>query len=116
MVRFCAVLSFADTLREAIRPDRPIYRGGIAPTMAMASVESPNMLAVEPSPGSKTALPMVIVLFSLWGFIACLNDILAPHLKHLFTLNYAEVMLVQTFFFAGRTQRLQVRYSPAYRC
>ncbi len=69
--------------------------------MAMASVESTNMLAAEPSPGSKTALPMVITLFFLWGFITCLNDILIPHLKHLFTLNYAEVMLVQTFFFTG---------------
>ncbi|MGO8719089.1 MAG: sugar MFS transporter [Acidobacteriaceae bacterium] len=67
----------------------------------MASVESTNMLAAEPSPGSKTALPMVITLFFLWGFITCLNDILIPHLKHLFTLNYAEVMLVQTFFFTG---------------
>jgi FHS family L-fucose permease-like MFS transporter len=44
---------------------------------------------------------MVITLFFLWGFITCLNDILIPHLKHLFTLNYAEVMLVQTFFFTG---------------
>jgi len=43
----------------------------------------------------------VITLFFLWGFITCLNDILIPHLKHLFTLNYAEVMLVQTFFFTG---------------
>ncbi|MHB1937400.1 MAG: sugar MFS transporter [Acidobacteriaceae bacterium] len=69
--------------------------------MAMASVESPSMLAIGPAPGSKTALPMVITLFFLWGFITCLNDILVPHLKHLFTLNYAEVMLVQTFFFTG---------------
>lgn len=69
--------------------------------MAMASVENPNLLAAEPSAGSKTALPMVITLFFLWGFITCLNDILIPHLKHLFTLNYAEVMLVQTFFFTG---------------
>ncbi len=44
---------------------------------------------------------MVITLFFLWGFITCLNDILIPHLKSLFTLNYAEVMLVQTFFFSA---------------
>ena len=69
--------------------------------MAMASAESTNQLVVESAPGSKTALPMVITLFFLWGFITCLNDILIPHLKHLFTLNYAEVMLVQTFFFTG---------------
>ncbi len=69
--------------------------------MAMASAENPSQLVVESAPGSKTALPMVITLFFLWGFITCLNDILIPHLKHLFTLNYAEVMLVQTFFFTG---------------
>lgn len=44
---------------------------------------------------------MVMVLFFLWGFITCLNDILIPHLKSLFSLNYAEVMLVQTFFFSA---------------
>ncbi|MHB8390143.1 MAG: sugar MFS transporter [Acidobacteriaceae bacterium] len=44
---------------------------------------------------------MVFTLFFLWGFITCLNNILIPHLKSLFTLNYAEVMLVQTFFFAA---------------
>ena len=69
--------------------------------MAMARAESTNQLVVESAPDSKTALPMVITLFFLWGFITCLNDILIPHLKTLFTLNYAEVMLVQTFFFTG---------------
>ena len=44
---------------------------------------------------------MVMTLFFLWGFITCLNDILIPHLKSVFTLSYAEVMLVQTFFFAA---------------
>lgn len=44
---------------------------------------------------------MVTTLFFLWGFITCLNDILIPHLKSVFTLNYAEVMLVQTFFFSA---------------
>ena len=44
---------------------------------------------------------MVITLFFLWGFITCLNDILIPHLKSVFSLNYAEVMLVQTFFFSA---------------
>lgn len=67
----------------------------------MTSAEGTNQLVVESAPGSKTALPMVITLFFLWGFITCLNDILIPHLKTLFTLNYAEVMLVQTFFFTG---------------
>jgi FHS family L-fucose permease-like MFS transporter len=40
-------------------------------------------------------------LFFIWGFITCLNDILIPHLKSLFTLSYAQVMLVQFCFFAA---------------
>jgi FHS family L-fucose permease-like MFS transporter len=37
----------------------------------------------------------------MWGFVTCLNDILIPHLKSIFSLNYAEVMLVQFAFFTG---------------
>jgi FHS family L-fucose permease-like MFS transporter len=37
----------------------------------------------------------------MWGFLTCLNDILIPHLKAIFDLNYAEVMLVQFAFFSG---------------
>jgi MFS transporter, FHS family, L-fucose permease len=55
----------------------------------------------EAAAGRKSALAMVITLFFFWGFITCLNDILIPHLKSVFTLSYAEVMLVQTFFFAA---------------
>lgn len=46
-------------------------------------------------------MAMVTVLFFMWGFITCLNDILIPHLKAIFSLNYAEVMLVQFAFFSG---------------
>lgn len=40
-------------------------------------------------------------LFFIWGFITVLNDILVPHFKALFDLNYAAVMLVQFCFFAA---------------
>ena len=42
---------------------------------------------------------MVTTLFFMWGFLTSLNDILIPHLKSIFDLNYFEVMLVQFFFF-----------------
>ena len=45
------------------------------------------------------ALAMVTTLFFMWGFLTSLNDILIPHLKSIFDLNYFEVMLVQFFFF-----------------
>ncbi len=43
----------------------------------------------------------VTVLFFLFGFITCLNDIVIPHLKALFTLSYTQAMLVQVCFFSA---------------
>jgi len=37
----------------------------------------------------------------MWGFLTSLNDILIPHLKALFVLNYTEVMLIQFVFFGA---------------
>ncbi|HET6905596.1 MAG TPA: sugar MFS transporter [Rhodanobacteraceae bacterium] len=37
----------------------------------------------------------------MWGFITVLNDVLIPHLKSVFTLDYAQVMLVQFTFFGA---------------
>jgi len=37
----------------------------------------------------------------MWGFLTCLNDILIPHLKSIFDLNYAQGMLVQFAFFSA---------------
>src|SRR5271166_2479965 len=46
-------------------------------------------------------LAMVTTLFFMWGFLTCLNDILIPHLKAIFDLSYAQVMLVQLSFFGA---------------
>jgi FHS family L-fucose permease-like MFS transporter len=43
----------------------------------------------------------VFALFFIFGGITSLNDVLIPKLKELFTLSYAQVMLVQFFFFAA---------------
>ncbi|HYL03524.1 MAG TPA: sugar MFS transporter [Steroidobacteraceae bacterium] len=43
----------------------------------------------------------VVALFFIFGGITSLNDVIIPKLKGLFTLNYAEVMLVQSAFFAA---------------
>ncbi|HEX6880304.1 MAG TPA: sugar MFS transporter [Terriglobales bacterium] len=47
------------------------------------------------------AMAMVTTLFFAWGFLTCLNDILIPHLKSIFDLNYAQIMLVQFAFFGA---------------
>ncbi len=49
------------------------------------------------------SLPMAFLtmLFFMWGFITCLNDILIPHFKAIFTLSYFESMLIQFAFFSA---------------
>jgi len=47
------------------------------------------------------ALTSLTFLFFIWGFITCLNDILIPHLKNVFDLNYTEAMLLQFCFFGA---------------
>jgi FHS family L-fucose permease-like MFS transporter len=47
------------------------------------------------------ALGVVTFVFFMWGFLTSLNDVLIPHLKSLFALNYAQSMLVQFTFFGA---------------
>lgn len=49
----------------------------------------------------KMAFAVMTILFFMWGFLTCLNDILVPHLKELFVLNYTEASLVQFTFFGA---------------
>jgi FHS family L-fucose permease-like MFS transporter len=46
-------------------------------------------------------MSIATMLFFMWGFLTCLNDILIPHLKSIFELNYAQAMLVQFCFFSS---------------
>ena len=71
--------------------------GGSAPLTTAAA-------ATEPGAASRNYLPALAVLTSLffmWGFITCLNDIIIPHLKAVFDLNYAKAMLIQFAFFTA---------------
>ena len=47
----------------------------------------------------RVPLAFLTLSFFMWGFITCLNDIMIPHLKELFSLNYVEAMVVQFTFF-----------------
>src|SRR5215510_16116375 len=53
------------------------------------------------TPNYSRPLAVVTTLFFMWGFLTCLNDILVPHLKSIFDLNYAKVMLIQFSFFSA---------------
>lgn len=51
--------------------------------------------------GNLGPLTMVTMLFFMWGFITCLNDILIPKLKEVFVLMHWQAMLIQTAFFGA---------------
>lgn len=69
--------------------------------MAMSEVRSSATTAAAPQSTNKAALSVVTTLFFMWGFLTALNDILIPHLKPIFDLNYAQAMLIQFAFFSS---------------
>lgn len=70
--------------------------------MAIAAPNS-GTSATASSTGQSYGAPLATVttLFFMWGFLTCLNDILVPHLKPIFDLNYTKVMLIQFAFFGA---------------
>jgi len=52
-------------------------------------------------PNYTVPLITITLLFFMWGFITCMNDILIPYLKKLFDLTFVESMLVQFCFFGA---------------
>src|SRR5271155_1636723 len=71
-------------------------------TREIASRPAPQSApAASPAPNYSRPLAVVTTLFFMWGFLTCLNDILVPHLKSIFDLSYAQVMLVQFAFFSA---------------
>ncbi|MBD8871501.1 L-fucose:H+ symporter permease [Rhodanobacter sp. DHB23] len=74
--------------------------------MAFASAPQPSPAASgNAGSGRYTDYPAAMmacsVIFFMWGALTSLNDILIPHLKALFTLNYSQAMLVQFVFFGA---------------
>lgn len=70
----------------------------------MASISSSAQTTTRDATGGKNYTPAFIVvtgLFFMWGFLTCLNDILIPHLKAVFELNYLQSSLIQFTFFSA---------------
>lgn len=58
--------------------------------------------AASPAAGRQSpALSVLTLLFFMWGLITSLNDILVPHMKEAFTLNYVQASLIQFCFFTA---------------
>jgi FHS family L-fucose permease-like MFS transporter len=83
---------------------KPLRQSNQRTENQMANVSAPGSTPSARQGTKETytaALSMVTVLFFFWGFITSLNDILIPHFKAIFDLNYTKVMLIQfAFFFA----------------
>jgi FHS family L-fucose permease-like MFS transporter len=70
--------------------------------MPVASLESSFSVSSAPAANeNRSAMRILAALFFILGFLTCLNDILVPHLKAIFDLSYAEVMLIQFSFFSA---------------
>jgi MFS family permease len=68
----------------------------------MVNVPVKSSTVTSESSGSYAGPLMIVTsLFFMWGFLTCLNDILVPHLKSIFDLSYARVMLIQFAFFGA---------------
>jgi FHS family L-fucose permease-like MFS transporter len=71
--------------------------------MAISAPNSTATTSTAPGTGQSYGAPLATVttLFFMWGFLTCLNDILVPHLKSIFDLSYAGIMLIQFAFFGA---------------
>src|SRR5271168_2587529 len=80
---------------------KSLIAGGYQAMAIVAPGSSTTASASEGSTSYTVPLAVVTTLFFMWGFLTCLNDILVPHLKPIFDLNYAQIMLIQFAFFGA---------------
>ncbi len=69
--------------------------------MAGGVVTSSTSVELETTASKKSAFIVLTLLFFMWGFLTCLNDILIPYLREVFQLNYLQAMMVQFAFFGA---------------
>ena len=69
--------------------------------MALSAPANTSTVSSDSNNNYRFALVSLTSLFFMWGFITCLNDILIPHLKSVFSLSYTEAMLIQFCFFGA---------------
>jgi MFS transporter, FHS family, L-fucose permease len=69
--------------------------------VSIHGIDTARTTTPQGAQSSRFALGIVTFVFFMWGFLTSLNDVLIPHLKSLFSLNYAQSMLVQFTFFGA---------------
>src|SRR5258705_11459107 len=68
--------------------------------MATVSVKSPRPTS-ETSATFTGAMAVLTTLFFMWGSLTSLNDVLIPYVQHVFKIELAASMLIQTAFFSA---------------
>src|SRR5215831_10609923 len=89
-----------------VRDSRRLPPSGPLPGENMAgsapvAVSPPSASTVGKNANYLAPLSVLTTLFFMWGFLTCLNDIIIPHLKAVFELNYAQAMMIQFAFFTA---------------
>jgi FHS family L-fucose permease-like MFS transporter len=73
--------------------------------MKIPTLSQPSAPSSPPSPADRehqrVASGVLVGLFFAIGFLTCLNDIVIPHFKSIFDLNYTRATLIQFCFFAA---------------
>ena len=67
----------------------------------LANISAPGFIDDSVVKTDTRAMTVTTALFFMVGFLTCLNDVVIPHLKSIFELNYAEALLVQFAFFSS---------------
>ncbi|MEP5363505.1 MAG: sugar MFS transporter [Reichenbachiella sp.] len=71
--------------------------------MALGTINTPPTptASAEAQRDYTPALITLTTLFFMWGFMTVMNDILIPHLRNIFELDFFRSMLIQTAFFGA---------------
>ena len=61
----------------------------------------PTLVPMAKEQTRSSPIPIIVLtaLFFMWGFMTVMNDVLVPHWKEVFHLNYGQSLLVQFCFF-----------------
>lgn len=71
--------------------------------MEINAIKLPANADGKPENNTNYLVPLsfLTVLFFMWGFITCMNDILIPHLQNIFQLSHFKSMWIQLCFFGA---------------
>src|SRR6201987_2449244 len=69
--------------------------------MAISAPNTSTKVAPSGSSSYAGALAVITTLFFMWGSLTSLNDVLIPYVQHVFKIELAASMLIQTAFFSA---------------